>query len=475
MRRVIATMLVPVFLGLVTAAAQLPPEIMADRYLVRVERLMVEKNHEAALQMMDKIIALQKEHNLTVPDEFHFKYAQIAFSAGSTKAAIDSLNKYLAAAGREGRFYRVALELLDEAEQKQAEQEKIQATVDKYLAEAERLIAEKKDKAAVDLVDQLLNLRRAHNLTLPQKFHFLYARAALSVGSFKLAQDSANRYLSEAGASGKYYGETQELLEEARAKIREEARAEARAKWLSPNEMVTIPGGRFQMGCVSGKSCERNEKPVHGVRMASFEMSKYEVTFEEYDRFTAETGRERVDDEGWGRGRRPVINASWSDAVAYTEWLSAKLGEPYRLPTEAEWEYAARAGSGTQYHFGNNREQLCRYANHADRTTDYDGRNKACSDGVGKMTATVATYQPNAFGLYDMHGNVGEWVGDCLNKRYKSAPSDGSAWESGDCSLRVFRGGTWASLARQCRPAYRACRSPGARYGFLGFRLLREE
>ena len=173
--------------------------------------------------MMDKIIELQKEHNLTVPDEFHFKYAQIAMSAGAVKAALDSVNKYLATAGREGRFYREALELLDEAEQKQAEQEKIQAAVDQYLAEAERLIAEKNDKAAVDLVNQLLNLRREHNLTLPEEFDFVVARVALSVGRFKLAQDSANQYLSVAGASGKYSGEVQELLEEARAKIREEA------------------------------------------------------------------------------------------------------------------------------------------------------------------------------------------------------------------------------------------------------------
>ena len=111
MRGVIGSILVPVWLGLATVSAQLPPEIMADRYLVRVERLMAEKNHTAALEVMNKIIALQKEHNLTLPDEFHFKYAQIAISAGAVKAALDSVNKYLATAGREGQFYRQALEL----------------------------------------------------------------------------------------------------------------------------------------------------------------------------------------------------------------------------------------------------------------------------------------------------------------------------------------------------------------------------
>ena len=460
MRGVIGSILVPVWLGLATAAAQLPPEIMADRYLVRVERLMAEKNHKAALEMMDKIIELQKEHNLTLPEEFHFKYAQIAISAGAVKAALDSVNKYLATAGRAGQFYREALELLDEAEQaeqKQAEQEKIQATADEYLAEAERLIAEKNDKAAVDLVNKLLNLRREHNLTLPEEFDFVVARVALSVGRFKLAQDSANQYLSVAGASGKYSGEVQELLEEVRAKIREEARA----KFLNPNEMVVIPGGRFQMGCVSGKNCEDDEKPVHEVRVASFALSKYEVTFEEYDRFTAATGRVRADDEGWGRGRRPVINVSWEDAVAYAKWLSDRTGERYRLPSEAEWEYAARAGSTTKYSWGNKK-----------------GRNRANCDGCGSQwdderTAPVGSFSPNAWGLHDMHGNVWEWVQDCWNNRYRGAPTGGSAWESGDCSKRVLRGGSWYSRPKYLRAANRDRNSTGRRLDVNGFRVAR--
>ena len=202
------------------------------------------------------------------------------------------------------------------------------------------------------------------------------------------------------------------------------------------------------MGCVSGKNCRDNEKPVHEVRVASFELSKYEVTFEEYDRFTVVTGRISPKDNGWGRGRRPVINVSWEDAVAYTEWLSAQTGERYRLPSEAEWEYAARAGSTTEYHFGNDESQLCRYANHADTSTDYNWRNTDCSDGVGKRTATVGSYQPNGFGLHDMHGNLWEWVQDCWNDSYQGAPTDGSAWTSGNCEKRVLRGGSWYNLPR---------------------------
>ena len=117
-------------------------------------------------------------------------------------------------------------------------------------------------------------------------------------------------------------------------------------------EMVEIPGGRFRMGCVSGRGCVDGEHPVHEVRLEGFELSRYEVTFEEYDLFTDAAGRERAVDEGWGRGRRPVINVSWADAVAYAKWLSAETGRRYRLPSEAEWEYAARSGTATAYSWG---------------------------------------------------------------------------------------------------------------------------
>ena len=221
--------------------------------------------------------------------------------------------------------------------------------------------------------------------------------------------------------------------------------------------MVVIPGGRFQMGCVSGKNCRGDEKPVHEVRVASFALSKYEVTFEEYDRFTAATDRVRADDVGWGRGRRPVVNVSWEDAVAYTEWLSATLGERYRLPTEAEREYAARAGSTTKYSWGNKK-----------------GHNRANCDGCGSQwddekTAPVGSFSPNAWGLHDMHGNVEEWVGDCWNNRYRGAPTDGSAWTSGDCRRRVLRGGSWSSRPGDLRAAGRSWDFTGSRYVSFGF------
>ena len=226
------------------------------------------------------------------------------------------------------------------------------------------------------------------------------------------------------------------------ADVRGVQRGQPRARERLPfePEMVVIPGGSFRMGCVSGRDCEDDEHPVHEVRVESFELGKYEVTFEEYDRFTAATGRDRADDEGWGRGRRPVINVSWEDAEAYTKWLSGQTGERYRLPSEAEWEYAARAGSVTKYSWGNE-----------------IGSNRANCRACGsqwdkKQTAPVGSFSPNGWGLHDLHGNVWEWVQDCWNGSYQGAPTNGSAWESGDCSLRGLRGGSWGSGLGSCAP-----------------------
>ena len=229
-------------------------------------------------------------------------------------------------------------------------------------------------------------------------------------------------------------------------------------------EMVVIPAGSFQMGCVSGRDCDEynNDVPVHSVRIALFEMSKYEVTFEEYDAFTDATGRERADDEGWGRGRRPVINVSWHDAVAYTQWLSSQTGKNYRLPSEAEWEYAARAGSTTKYSWGND-----------------IGVNRANCDGCGsqwddRQTAPVGSFRANRWGLHDMHGNVREWVQDCRNDNYRGAPDDGSAWESGNCHRHVSRGGSWGIRPRDhLRSADRFFYYSYDWFNILGFRVAR--
>ena len=243
-------------------------------------------------------------------------------------------------------------------------------------------------------------------------------------------------------------------------------------------EMVVIPAGRFMMGSVSVDRND-NEQPVHEVVIARpFTLSKYEITFEDYDRFTYPN---KVNDEGWGRGRRPVINVSWDDATEYAAWLSEQTGKRYRLPTEAEWEYAARAGSTTKYHFGNSESKLCRYGNHADKSLGLSQsnipsfwNNMSCSDSVGVGTAAVGSYQPNVFGLYDMHGNVYEWVQDCRNDSYAGAPGDGSAWTSGICRERVIRSGSWSNLPVHLLSASRHTYVHSIRNKFIGLRLAQD-
>ena len=224
-------------------------------------------------------------------------------------------------------------------------------------------------------------------------------------------------------------------------------------------EMVVIPAGGFSMGCVSGLGCYDDEKPVHQVTIAQpFAVSKYEITFDDYDRFS---GPGKTDDQGWGRGRLPVMKVSWNDAKQYVAWLSAETGRPYRLLSEAEWEYAARAGSATKYAWGDSIES-----------------NRANCYGCGsrwdyEQTAPVGSFEPNAFGLHDVHGNVYEWVEDCWNGSYEGAPADGSAWLSGDCGRRVVRGGVWDDFPDDLRVALRVSAAADSRDSYYGFRVAR--
>ena len=214
-------------------------------------------------------------------------------------------------------------------------------------------------------------------------------------------------------------------------------------------EMVVLPTGSFQMGSPSGEADrDRDEGPVHMVNISQrIAMGRYEVTFAEYDRFAdADSRRTRPDDFGWGRGSRPVINVSQEDAKAYATWLSAQTGKPYRLPSEAEWEYAARAGTRTRYSWGD--EINCgqaRYGRHPDSKLFPVGECSNSFDG----TVPVGSFAANAFGLYDMHGNVWEWVEDCWHDNYEGAPTDGRAWTSGCGSgvRAVLRGGSWSISA----------------------------
>ena len=192
-------------------------------------------------------------------------------------------------------------------------------------------------------------------------------------------------------------------------------------------------------------------------------VSAHEVTFDEYDRYARATNADQPSDNGWGRGRRPVTNVSWDDAVGYAKWLARQTGKRFRLPTEAEWEYAARAGTQTDYSFGSSIGKG--NANCADCGSEFDG----------KKTAPVGSFKANSFGLYDMHGNAQEWVQDCYHDSYAAAPRDGSAWVvAGKCDNRVVRGGSWDGKPAWLRSSSRNRLVPSSRNYYLGFRIARD-
>jgi len=278
--------------------------------------------------------------------------------------------------------------------------------------------------------------------------------------------------------------------------VRLDAEWEKRRPIYREEDYVLIPAGSFQMGSgekQEGDESSDSERPLHAVTIKAFRLSKYEVTFEEYDRFAYATGRRPPSDQGYGAGmgeaeerRLPVINVSWDEAMAYAGWLSQQTGRHFRLPSEAEWEFAARAGTDTRRPWGDDagHGEACRYANGLDRKHFGDLKSSgynvfdplACDDDF-LFTAPVGRLLPNRFGLYDMLGNVWEWVADCMHDDYRGAPADGSVWQEGlDCSprFRVVRGGSWNDQASALRSAARDRLSPDDRDNDLGFRLVQD-
>jgi formylglycine-generating enzyme required for sulfatase activity len=227
-------------------------------------------------------------------------------------------------------------------------------------------------------------------------------------------------------------------------------------------EMIIVPAGEFIMGSPADEQGRYgDEGPPHQVTITrAFAVSKFSVTFADWDACVAIGGcSASANDASWGRGTRPVINVSWYDARAYVAWLSRMTGQPYRLLSEAEWEYAARAGTETAYSFGDDAVMLGQYAWYI-----------ANSDA---RTHPVGVKRPNAFGLYDMAGNVWEWVQDCYHADYPGAPTDGSAWTGGDCNRRVARGGSWNDNPHYLRSASRRWLSTDTRFNQVGFRVGR--
>lgn len=271
--------------------------------------------------------------------------------------------------------------------------------------------------------------------------------------------------------------------------------------------MVVVPAGGFTMG--AGGAEEDRERlteefrgrsgPPRRVSVATFAIGRFEVTRREFARFVAATGHPSAGCFGWSAGEyrfdparswnapgfaqnedHPVACVSWEDAAAYVRWLSAVTGRRYRLPSEAEWEYAARAGATTARYWGEDPGQACRYANGADEATvravpEAGSWATAPCDDRHPHTAPVGRYQANAYGLHDVLGNVAEWTQDCASEDYRGAPVDGGPWLAGDCALRMVRGGAWDGGPAELRAAYRVG-SPGVvRVYARGFRVARDE
>jgi sulfatase modifying factor 1 len=262
-------------------------------------------------------------------------------------------------------------------------------------------------------------------------------------------------------------------------------------------QMVVIYTGTFDMGSPDSEDSRGDdEAPVHRLKIAAFAIGKTEITRGQFAEFVKKT-RYSTGDKCWtlekgkyeerkGNWREPgfpqnnidpVVCINWNDALAYAKWLSRKTGKKYRLPTEAEWEYAARGGTGTARYWGSNPDKACAYANGADKTAQakIDGATSwlvhHCTDGFA-FTAPVGHYKPNAYKLNDMLGNVWEWTGDIYHVNYQGAPTDGSVWQGGG-DKRLLRGGSWNNSPSNLRAAVRYKSDPALRFSSFGFRVVR--
>ncbi len=251
----------------------------------------------------------------------------------------------------------------------------------------------------------------------------------------------------------------------------------AQAAYTEPStgmDFVYLKGGCYEMGDSVGDG-DLNERPVHQVCVSGFYIGKYEVTNAQYKKFRPQHNSGKSEGFTLDGDKQPVVNVTWEDAVAYAKWLSRKTGQSFRLPTEAEWEYAERAGTTTSRFWGNDPDEACKYANVADLTAKkYRPHWTAffCDDGHA-VSAPVGSFKPNGYGLYDMLGNVWEWCEDVYNSEaYTKLPKDNPVFE-GSGEYRVMRGGGWSNGPLGIRSSHRVALSPDFGHHALGFRLVK--
>ncbi len=269
-----------------------------------------------------------------------------------------------------------------------------------------------------------------------------------------------------------------------------------RAGWCP--DMIIVQSGNFMMGSPETEGARyEDEGPQRKVSIKTFAVSKFEITRGQFDHFIQDTGHS-IDNTCWTFENNifkrriyrsyikpgfeqddyhPVVCVNWHDAKAYTKWLSEKTGKTYRLLSEAEWEYVARAGTTSAYSFGEDLDNLCDYGNASDWIIHSVTQVVKCSYRPSKRTTIVGSFRPNPFGVYDVHGNAYEWVEDCWHESYQGAPIDGRAWldeGEGNCERRIIRGGAWDLSANQLRSAYRYWYNPNIRIDNIGFRVARD-
>ena len=438
-----------------------------DMYVVGMDRAFEAGDHPKVLAFLEKLDAVGGG----LPARAGYFRGAALFHAGRGAEASAALKGYVRRAGREGKHYRESLGLLLELDEKddaaararEAEAARKQAAREgASLGRDDRVLVQRglaslgfdpgpadgafgpKTESAVRLWQVAKGYASTGRVTRDQ------ASALVAVG--KEVKVAAGVY---PGTGGRAAGAPGEVFRDCD---------------VCP-EMVVLPSGSFQMGSPWSEADRNdNEGPVRRVRIGyAFAVGKYEVTFAEWDACVSEggCGGRRPSDVGWGRGKRPVINVSWEDAKGYVDWLSRKTGKEYRLLSESEWEYAARAGTAGPFHTG---------GTISTDQANYDG-NYIYGGGVEgvyrRKTVPVGSFGSNGFGLHDMHGNVSEWVEDCWKGSYAGAPSDGSARKSGNCSSQVLRGGSWSNDPGNLRSANRFRNSTGLRYGSDGFRVTR--
>ena len=429
-----------------------PEQVQRDLLLLGMKEANAAGDHEKVLGYAAQLEELGGELSV----EARYYRVQAYAHLGRDEEAIEVLTGYLQETGRDGEHYEEALKLL--------------------LRLNERLAAE------ADAFEQAQDTGTAaaygeYLRTYPAGRHATQARRAQTEAQSR--EDDAAFARAQATDTAAAYAEYLRRYPDGRH-AQEARRLREQKKWRPGKvfqdcnecpEMVVVPAGSYMMGSPgSEEGRDDDEGPVHRVTIAEpFAVGVHEVTFAEWDACVRDggCGGYRPDDEGWGRGRRPVINVSWENAQRYVRWLSRETGQEYRLLSESEWEYAARAGTATPFHYG--RTISTSQAN-------YDGNYTYGAGSEGEYrarTVPVGSFGANGFGLHDVHGNVWEWVEDCWNGSYRGAPSDGSAWQRGNCDRRVVRGGSWYFKPWFLRSANRYWFESVFRNFNLGFRVAR--